>query len=139
MRRFSERAAAVIYPSLSMILSCRSTRLLHLPGRLALIPYRVYQISGVLPPFALDYPPIPASMSTTPFSLPFYEPPQTLRWPPNPRPLWRSFCGSVKTLEHIFGFNPSNMTRSEDPLQRPCCIAARSGQCDVTTMPSLWK
>ena len=113
MRRFFKRAASFISPSLSIIRSCGYTPWLNTaslphPRRLALIPYRVRHISGVPNPFVLAYPPIPPLKSTTTLSLQFSEAPQTLIGPPTPRPLWQSCCRSVKTPEHVFGYNPSN-------------------------------
>ena len=111
-------------------------RLFHPPRRLALIPYCVRQISGVSPPFEMAYPPIPELKSTTPLSLPFSESPQIPRGTLTPRPIWRSCCRSVKTPEHVCGYDPSNPPRREDTLQRPCRIASQSSQCDATTSPS---
>ena len=111
-------------------------RLFHLPLRLVLLPYRICQISGVPPPFALAYPPIPVLKSTTPFYLPFSESTQTPRGPQTPRLLCRSCCRSARTPENFCGYNQSSLTQREDPSQRPCRVAARSSQCEAAKIPS---
>ena len=86
-----------------------------LPCHLVALQSRFPPISDVPPPLVLVAPPIPALMLSIrlspPSSVNLGTPPKL----PNPLPLCRSCCRSVKTPEHVCVYNPSNRPEERIP------------------------
>ena len=138
--RFSERAATVMSPSLSMIRRCGLILCLNIALRPPPLPL------GLAPnPFLSDFRRpyfFCASRSTHTGVGVIHSPISTFIWvapnssrPLTPRPWWRLCYRSVRTPAHIYGSDPISPPQKEDPLRRPFCIAAQSGQCDAATTP----